>query len=354
MLAFLVRFLYIKRKGYSMSQNFHNLKTLAKLTSVSTAIISVSNQFIIYQSSLTNKLARTPNKKYYKSKLSDLFYTVNGSGTPILLIHDMNPGGSGYEWKKIEKELAKNHTVYNIDLPGCGRSEKKNMIYTNFFFTSLINQFIKDVIKEKIDIIASGYSSFIPLTLAFNNETLKLNKQFGSSAHDTSSNPEEPLINKIVLVNPCDLNKYSRIPSSKEKIFYNILNVPVYGTLIYHMVVSHENIDYQFIENYYFNPFHPDTDLEESYYEAAHKGRSYSKYLYSSLVRNYTGCNMDKFVKNVKIPVSIIMGEAEFHCEKIIQQYQNLNPNISISTIPKSKHFPHVENMEIFLEKLSI
>ena len=47
-----------------------------------------------------------------------------GKGSPILLIHDMLPGGSGYEWTRIEDELALEHTVYNLDLPGCGRSEK--------------------------------------------------------------------------------------------------------------------------------------------------------------------------------------------------------------------------------------
>ena len=41
-----------------------------------------------------------------------------GKGSPILLIHDMLPGGSGYEWGKIEDDLALEHTVYNLDLPG--------------------------------------------------------------------------------------------------------------------------------------------------------------------------------------------------------------------------------------------
>ena len=39
-----------------------------------------------------------------------------GTGSPILLIHDALPGASGYEWSKIEDELAVDHTVYTVDL----------------------------------------------------------------------------------------------------------------------------------------------------------------------------------------------------------------------------------------------
>ena len=43
------------------------------------------------------------------------------------LIHDLDPTASSYEWKAVTKKLAENHTVYAIDLLGCGRSEKPNM-----------------------------------------------------------------------------------------------------------------------------------------------------------------------------------------------------------------------------------
>ena len=47
-----------------------------------------------------------------------------GSGKPLLLIHDLDPSSSAYEWNQLEQQLAKDFTVYSIDLPGCGRSDK--------------------------------------------------------------------------------------------------------------------------------------------------------------------------------------------------------------------------------------
>lgn len=50
-----------------------------------------------------------------------------GTGKPILLIHDTDSGASGEEWAKVAKKLAKNNTVYTIDLLGCGRSDKPSI-----------------------------------------------------------------------------------------------------------------------------------------------------------------------------------------------------------------------------------
>ena len=61
-----------------------------------------------------------------------------GTGSPILLIHDALPGASGYEWSKIEDELAVDHTVYTVDLLGCGRSDKPSITYTNFVYVQMI------------------------------------------------------------------------------------------------------------------------------------------------------------------------------------------------------------------------
>ena len=58
------------------------------------------------------------------------------------LIHDLKPESSSYEWKRVVKALAKKHTVYTIDLLGCGYSDKPNITYTAYMYTQLLNDFI--------------------------------------------------------------------------------------------------------------------------------------------------------------------------------------------------------------------
>ena len=48
--------------------------------------------------------------------------------------HDTDAGASGEEWTKVAKKLAKNNTVYTIDLLGCGRSDKPSIQYTSYLY----------------------------------------------------------------------------------------------------------------------------------------------------------------------------------------------------------------------------
>ena len=106
-----------------MKKKNHKLLTLAVLAGSATTIIHVANKFIAATSQLKEMLDISC-RNFYEWRLGDIYYTKRGEGSPILLIHDLLPGASGYEWNRIEKELATEHTVYTIDLLGCGRSAK--------------------------------------------------------------------------------------------------------------------------------------------------------------------------------------------------------------------------------------
>ena len=106
-----------------MKKNRNKILTLTILISIATFIIHIINKVISFSSSLKEMLDIT-NKNYYNWRFGNIYYTKRGKGKPILLIHDLMPGGSAYEWSKVERELSTQYTVYAVDLPGCGRSEK--------------------------------------------------------------------------------------------------------------------------------------------------------------------------------------------------------------------------------------
>lgn len=51
-----------------------------------------------------------------------LRYAMAGSGSPVVLVHGLNIGWG--QWYSLIPELAKRHTVYALDLPGAGGSDK--------------------------------------------------------------------------------------------------------------------------------------------------------------------------------------------------------------------------------------
>ena len=114
------------------------------------------NKFIFNASDEHSEEDR-PN--YYHWKFGNIYYKKAGSGSPLLLIHDLNHYSSSMEWDKVIDTLSEKHTVYTIDLLGCGKSDKPAITYTCYLYVQLLTDFIRDIIGEKTDIIATGASS---------------------------------------------------------------------------------------------------------------------------------------------------------------------------------------------------
>jgi pimeloyl-ACP methyl ester carboxylesterase len=57
-----------------------------------------------------------------------LSYYVSGHGPPLLLVHSINAAGSAYEVKPLYEHYARSRTVYALDLPGFGFSDRSDEI----------------------------------------------------------------------------------------------------------------------------------------------------------------------------------------------------------------------------------
>ena len=316
-----------------MKKRKHKLITLGVLFSIATVIIHIINS-IISASAVLKDMLHVYSKNYFDWRFGQVYYSRHGQGSPILLIHDLNPGGSAYEWHKIEKELAQHHTVYTIDLLGCGRSDKPLITYTNFIYVQLINDFIKKVIGEKTDVIASGFSCSFTLM---------------------ACQTESTLYHKIFLVNPTSLYQLSQLPNRRSKIRKWVIEIPIFGTLLYNMLTSKENITTAFMEKYYYNPFHVSSEIVDAYYEAAHREKEgSSKYLFASLSGNYVNLNITHGLRAINQSIIILEGEEEPGAKEIVENYIEFNPAIEYTNISESKHFPHLENPNEFLRSLNI
>ena len=315
-----------------MKSNNHKLFTFATLMAGATAILHLSNRFIESNSQAKNLLSES-SSNFYTCRLGRVYYNKSGNGTPILLIHDMLPGASGYEWNQIEEQLSSDHTVYTLDLLGCGRSEKAGITYTNFVYVELISNFIKDVIKEKTDIMTSGFSGSFALMTAL---------------HD------QELIHRIMLINPPSLTSFTQKVKEQEKLLSCILQVPIFGTFIYHIAVSREISSNLFLEKLYYNPFHADESIIDAYYEAAHKGGYYAKYLYISMICKYMNVDITNALKTINNSIYIISGDKETNSSNIAKEYQKINSSIETAVVRNAKHLPHIETSEKFMEQFHI
>ena len=316
-----------------MKKQKNKLITLGILVTIATGIIYIANKIIAMSALFKEMLDEPDGNNYYHWRFGDIYYRKSGQGAPLLLVHDLSAGGSGYEWKKIENKLNKQYTVYTIDLLGCGRSDKPKITYTNFIYVQLLCDFVKNVIREKTNVIASGLStSFVIMACNSNSD----------------------LFDKNMLINPPSLVSLNQVPGKNSKMQKFLLEIPILGTMIYHILVSRVFTKNLFIEDYYFNPFHVDTDFMESYYEEAHTGDGAGKYLQASITGKYLNFNILHGLKSINNSTCIIGGKEEPGILDITEDYLHYNPAIETIIIPKAKHFPHVEQSADFLEQVGI
>lgn len=309
-----------------------NLKTTILLSTISLGVLHIINHCITAASTVHSLLNRHSGK-YYNWRFGNVYYKKCGSGSPLLLLHDINPSSSSYEWNELVRKLSNNHTVYTVDLLGCGRSDKPNITYTNFLYVQMISDFVKNVIGGKTDVAATGLTGSCVIM----------------ACH---SNPE--LFNKIMLVNPESLEILSCVPGRNSKIRKFILELPVVGTAVYHLLTSRENIEYLFSEQYFYNPFKIQKKYSDLYHESAHLGQSGGKYLLSSMNGMYLNINITKALSEINTSIFIVYGK---HCDdsqSIIKKYIEVNPSIEAEFIENAKMLPQLESPEELYEKMDI
>lgn len=259
---------------------------------------------------------------YYKWRLGNIYYEKVGEGSPVLLIHDYTPYASSYEWKKLARELSKNHTVYTMDLLGCGRSDKPEIAYTNFMYVQLVTDFVNDVIGEKTDLITSGHASSIALM---------------------SANYTCEYINQLFLINPESLVPVKDMSSTLAKVTKVVLELPVIGTFAYNMITLRRNVKAILAEKYFYDADEVDDDIVDTYYKAAHCSKAKGKYVLSSITANYMDANVPHALKNIDNKIIIIGGKHEENIEEIIEEYRCAKTEIESVIISGAKKLPHYE-----------
>ncbi len=67
---------------------------------------------------------------------------VAGSGPPLLLVHSVNAAASAAEVRPLHEHYLASRTVYSIDLPGFGASERSDRVYTPRLMTDALLQLL--------------------------------------------------------------------------------------------------------------------------------------------------------------------------------------------------------------------
>ncbi len=277
-----------------------------------------------------SQICRPPMASKYKYSQGSINYKVSGSGSPLLLLHDISSSSSMFEWFKVEKKLRHKNKVYSLDWLGCGFSDKPPITYTSFMFIQILNSFIKDIIKEPVDIIATGISASYALI-----------------ARDSFNAP----IKKIIAVNPENPVESGKAPGYLDAVKKSLLSFPVIGTSLYNLNYSWWGIDHDLKRGSSKKEFHVSRETIETMMESAHIGSENNKSLFASKSSGFTYVEINNLLSNIK-DFYIIVSEDNYIYRANGEAYVRRNENIPLFMTNGSTKYPHIEYPGIFLANL--
>ncbi len=297
------------------------IRNTALLAGATIAGLYAVNTYI-EDSATKNHILATRGGHFFHWKYGEIFYTKEGSGNPVLLVHNLTPDSSGYEWVKVKHQLSKEHTVYTIDLLGCGRSDKPALTYTNFLYVQLLQDFIKKAIGKKTDLVISGKSSSFAIMADL-------------------MNPE--FIGKLILINPSSLEENCQLAKKNNPVSKVMMQLPVLGTYVYNVIMRRNYIKGQCANDYCSKKYYVTPDMIDAYYESAHLSKSHGKFLYASIISRFTNVDIRKALQKIEAPVYII--ESANHAEDldVISEYKELKEDVSGLIVRNTECMPQIE-----------
>lgn len=260
---------------------------------------------------------------FHDTVFGKMFYTKKGIGPNLLLIHDTNIGSSSFLWRKNFEELSNNFTVYSIDLPGFGKSDKRALTYTSEVYTYAIKSFVDEVIGGKCLCIASGMSGCYAINVEHEDP-------------DTFS--------RIVAISPTGVFNKSNPPKKCGKVVTKSFNIPILGSFIYNILSSRKNIEKKLKNKLYYNQDLASSYVLDHYENSSRQGKYLSKYAPASLIGGYMNESVAEALANFEIPLYLIWGaNSKINPVDNLKSFVDVNPSINYHVFENCGEYPQEE-----------
>lgn len=302
------------------SSIYKKLLTVIGAAGAATGAIALANR-LMTRSALSQD-SPVSEAHYYEWRYGKVFYTRSGKGQPVLLIHGLYPGASSHTLKLLADSLADHHTVYLIDLPGFGRSDKPKLTFTAFFYVQLLGDFIENVIHMPTSVIADCESC------TFCSIACQLQPQ---------------LYSRLILFNPVTVTEETIIPTEWNRFMRRILELPVLGTFIYNLATTRHHL-----RSVYGNLLNEEDIRLCS--AAAHYQSGSGRYAYASWINHYINANISRPLSKIDTSVYVVISGDPSSAKAQMEYLHTLNSSIETEYIQGIKPFIWLQNPNAILD----
>ncbi len=258
----------------------------------------------------------------YPARQGDIAFCVHGSGSPILLLHGFGAGNSMWEWQNNVEALAQNHTVYALDFPGWGLSDKPRLRHDCAEYIELVQNFLRDIVREPCAVIASSQACNIAIEVA---------------AHQPKS------VSKLVLV--CPSPPHEDGESLTQIALRSLLKVPGLNTSLYLAISSYKGIESFCQRELFWDKRFVDEKMVRKYYTNAHQYDA--PHGVFSFLEGRFDCDTRAAWSSLEQPALLIWGRhARLSGLECAPEWLAMKPDARLHVVDMAMLLPHVERAD--------
>ena len=247
-------------------------------------------------------------------------YTRRGAGPAVLLVHGVHAAGWSYEWRHNVDELAREHTVYTVDLLGFGRSDRPVIDYSARLHVSLLLDFAADVVAAPCALVGSSLGAAFAVAAA---------------ARAPGRFPA------VVLVGPVGITHLSRPPEPAHDATYALLRSPLAGSALFNALVARPSM-LSFLRRAYADDRHVTPELLDAYWRAAHQPGA--RYAAAAFVGMRLNLNVRDAARRLRQPVLVAWGDQAREVPRAeLAAYEALVPHARVVHFEACGSLPHDE-----------
>lgn len=256
-----------------------------------------------------------------------LAYTVRGEGPPLLLVHSIHAAGWSFEWRRNVDVLARTNTVYALDLPGFGRSDRPAIRYTAQLYQNAIGDFARQVIGTPVALVATSLSGAYAIALA---------------ASDPTRYPA------VVAICPTGLTRLDHSPGPGSEASRFFIDAPVLGTAAFNALVSRASLT-TFLRLTYNNDRLVTPALIDVHYATSHQPGA--RHAPAAFVARALDLDIRASLRRLTQPLLVIWGaQADSVPVEHSRAFRIAKPDCEVAVIDRAGDLPHDEGAEEFNE----
>jgi pimeloyl-ACP methyl ester carboxylesterase len=188
---------------------------------------------------------------------------------PLLLVHSVNAAGSAYEVRPLYEHYCRRRTVYALDLPGFGFSDRSDRAYTPRLMTDAVVAMVAEIRRRH------GAGAIDALALSLASEFL---------ARAASESPDA--FRSLALVSPTGFDRRAAQdapPGSTRAMPWlrNVFDFPLWSQPFYDLLTSRRSIRY-FLQRTYGSKQIDEGMLDYDYLTTHQPGARHAPYYFVS------------------------------------------------------------------------